>query len=166
MATYTFNTIPASVEEFKASPYFDLSNEHNTFAMFIVALKIYSENPELGNECIDVLRGPVPMSSYDKSFIKDRFMGKKYLANAYFEGATPANGYTPSMPLTIVTQIDSAPQYTAGEDYRRVFVKQDGFDNPRYATFRLKKSENKWFISEYSGILSGVKQPAAEDPWA
>lgn len=166
MATYTFSSLPTSVEEFKALPYFDFSDPHNTFAMLVVALSVYAKDPEAGAACIDIVRGPVAMSPMDKSFLKDRFSDKKYLPMAYFKGSTPANGYTPSTPFTIVSIEDSAPQYTAGEDFKRVFVKEEGFDNPRYATFRLKKSEGNWYATEYSGLLTGVKPPVAEDPWA
>lgn len=164
MATYTFDKLPSTVEEFKACPYLDFTDPHNTFAMFIVALNIFVNNKDAGVECINILKGPVELSASDISFLKDRFMDKKYLPMVYFNGSTPANNYTPSQPFTLVTTEDKAPQYTAGENFKRVFVKQEGFDNPRYATFRSKG--DNWYLYEYSGILMSVKTPAAQDPWA
>lgn len=164
MATYKFDKLPSTVEEFKACLYLDLKDAHNTFAMFIVAIDIFVKDQAAGVECLNILKGPVPLTNQDISFIKERFSDKKYLPKVYFEGATPANNYTPSEPLTIVTKEDNAPQYTAGENFKRVFVKQEGFDSPRYATFRLKGDD--WFLYEYSGILMSVKTPAAQDPWA
>ena len=165
MAKYVFEKLPSNAEEFKASPYLDLTNHHNTFAMFIAALSIYVKDEAEGIECINVLRGPEPLSSYDKSFLRERIKDKTYLPMVYFAGSTPDNGYKPLEPFTINTIDDAAPQYTAGPDYRRAFVSEKGFDSPRYATMRLKKSEGKWYINEYSGILTGVRKPAGEDPW-
>ena len=164
MALYTFDKLPSTVEEFKACPYFDLTNEHNTFVMFIVALQMFIDNKNAGIECINILKGPVELSNHDISFLRDRVMDKEYLAKAYFQGATPANNYTPSTPLAIETIVDNAPQYTAGENFKRVFVKGEGFDNPRYATFRSKGGN--WYLYEYSAILLSVKTPAKDDPWA
>ena len=164
MSVFTFDKLPSSVEEFKACPYLDLKDAHNTFAMLVVAFEIFVKDQEAGVECINVLRGPVPLSSMDISFLKERFSDKKYLPMVYFNGATPSNNYTPSTPLTVVTKEDPAPQYAGGDNFKRVFVKQDGFDNPRYATFRSKGDE--WFAYEYSGILMSVKTPAKDDPWS
>ena len=164
MSAYTFDKLPSTVEEFKTCQYLDLKDAHNTFAMFIVALEIFVQDEEAGKECINILRGPVPLSPMDVSFLRERLSDKKYLPMVYLNGATPSNNYTPSAPLTIVTKDDPAPQYAGGDNFRRVFVKQEGFDNPRYATFRSKG--NDWFIYEYSGILMSVKTPAKEDPWS
>ena len=164
MSVFTFDRLPSTVEEFKACPYLDLKDAHNTFAMLIVALEIFVKDKDAGIECLNVLRGPVPLSTYDISFLKDRFSDKQYLPMVYFNGATPSNNYTPSSPLTIVTKEDPAPQYAGGDNLKRVFVKQEGFDNDRYATFRAKGDE--WFAYEYSGILMSVKTPAKDDPWS
>lgn len=166
MGVYRFSNLPTNVEEFKKLPYYDLTNPHNTFAMFIVALGMFIKDKAAGTECINLLRGPEPLSNYDMSFLNERVADKPYFANVYFEGASPSNNYTPLEPLSIKTIEDSAPQYTAGENYKRVFIKEDGFDNIRYATFRLKPSTGCWYLSDYSGILVGVKTPVEANPWA
>ena len=65
MSVFTFDKLPSSVEEFKACPYLDLKDAHNTFAMLVVAFEIFVKDQEAGVECINVLRGPVPLSSMD-----------------------------------------------------------------------------------------------------
>ena len=37
---------------------------------------------------------------------------------------------------------------------------------PRPMKLRQKASTGEWFLWEYSSILSGIRIPAAEDPWA
>ena len=50
--------------------------------------------------------------------------------------------------------------------YLRVFLKTAGADSPRPMKLRQKASTGEWFLWEYSSILSGIRIPAAEDPWA
>ena len=50
--------------------------------------------------------------------------------------------------------------------YLRVFLKTAGADSPRPMKLRQKASTGEWFLWEYSSILSGIRVPAAEDPWA
>ena len=41
-----------------------------------------------------------------------------------------------------------------------------GADSPRPMKLRQKASTGEWFLWEYSSILSGIRIPAAEDPWS
>lgn len=50
--------------------------------------------------------------------------------------------------------------------YMRVFLKTAGADQARPMKLRQKESTGEWFLWEYSSILSGIKIPAEEDPWA
>ena len=114
---------------------------------------------------MNLLRGPKPMTPYDCQFLRDRLRGKVYLPLAYFEGATPENGYQPCMPYTLNVLADPRPQ-DIESGYMRVFLKTSGADSPRPMKLRQKASTGEWFLWEYSSILSGIRIPAAEDPWA
>ena len=98
-------------------------------------------------------------------FLRDRLRGKVYLPLAYFEGATPENGYQPCVPYTLNVLADPRPQ-DIELGYMRVFLKTSGADSPRPMKLRQKASTGEWFLWEYSSILSGIRIPAAEDPWA
>ena len=87
---------------------------------------------------MNLLRGPKPLTPYDCQFLRDRLRGKSYLPLAYFEGATPENGYQPQVPYALNVLAD----------------------------LRQKASTGEWFLWEYSSILSGIRIPAAEDPWS
>ena len=106
-----------------------------------------------------------PMTPYDQQFLRDRLRGKSYLPLAYFEGATPENGYQPRAPYTLNVLADPRPQ-DIEPGYRRVFLKTTGADSPRPMKLRQKGSTGEWFLWEYSSVLSGIRIPAAEDPWA
>ena len=114
---------------------------------------------------MNLLRGPKPMTPYDCQFLRDRLRGKVYLPLAYFEGATPENGYQPCVPYTLNVLADPGPQ-DIEPGYMRVFLKTSGADSPRPMKLRQKASTGEWFLWEYSSILSGIRIPAAEDPWA
>ena len=96
---------------------------------------------------------------------RDRLRGKSYLPLAYFEGATPENGYQPQVPYALNVLADPRPQ-DLEPGYLRVFLKTAGADSPRPMKLRQKASTGEWFLWEYSSILSGIRIPAAEDPWS
>lgn len=114
---------------------------------------------------MNLSRGPRPMTPYDAQFLRDRLRGKAYLPLAYFEGATLGNGYQPRVPYTLNVLSDPRPQ-DIEPGYMRVFLKTAGADSPQPMKLRQKASTGEWFLWEYSSILSGIRIPAAEDPWA
>ena len=136
-----------------------------TCALFLAALQLYTRDANAGVEAMNVLRGPRPMTGYDTQFLRDRLRGKTYLPLAYFDGATPQNGYTPSRPYMLQVLPDLRPQ-DVEPGYLRVYLKTAGADSPRPMKLRQKASTGEWFLWEYSSILSGIRIPAAEDPWA
>ena len=77
------------------------------------------------------------MSGYDVQFLRDRLRGKSYLPLAYFDGATPQNGYTPTQPYTLQVLPDPRPQ-DVEPGYLRVYLKTTGADSPRPIKLRQK----------------------------
>ena len=96
-------------------------------------------------------------------FLRDRLRGKTYLPLAYFDGATPQNGYTPSRPYTLQVLPDLRPQ-DVEPGYLRVYLKTAGADSPR--PMKLRQKGTNWYLWEYSSILSGIRIPVQDDPWA
>ena len=158
----TFDKLPSSAAEFSALTGGALNDPHNTCALFLLALHMFTKDKNAGVDAINVLRGPRPLSNYDIQFIRDRLMSKQYLPLDYFEGATPQNNYTPATPYTVRFYSDSRPQ-DCEAGYMRLYLKTAGADSPR--GIKLRQKGNEWFLWEYSSILSGIRLPAAEDPW-
>ena len=159
----TVSSVPTTSEEFSALPQNDLSKPENTCTMFLLALALYLKDSDAGVAALNTLRGPRPLSNYDIQFLRDRLRGKSYLPLAYFDGATPANNYVPSTPLTLEVIADSRPQ-DIEEGYLRLFLKTTGADSPR--PIKLRQKGDSWYLWEYSSILSGIRIPSAEDAWA
>ncbi len=158
----TINCVPATLSEFEALP---RRNPEEVCAAFLCALKLYLSDKDAGVEAMNILRGPRPMLPYDVQFLRDRLRGKEYLPMAYFEGASPENGYTPQSPYTLNVLSDPRPQ-DVEQGYIRVFLKTAGADSPRPVKLRLKPSTGEWFLWEYSSVLSGIRIPVSQDPWA
>lgn len=158
----TLQTLPAALAELEALP---RTTPEEVCAGFLCALKLFQTDRDAGVAAMDLLRGPRPMTPYDIQFLRDRLRGKEYLPLAYFEGAAPENGYTPARPYALNVLPDPRPQ-DVEPGYLRVYLKTAGADSPRPMKLRQKGSTGEWFLWEYSSILSGIRVPAALDPWA
>ena len=159
----TIQKLPTTAAEFASMPQMDLTKPENTCAMLLVALQLYTKDKNAGVEAVNLLRGPRPLSPYDVQFLRDRLRDKLYLPLAYFDGATPENNYTPSQPLTLQILSDPRPQ-DVEDGYLRVFLKTAGADSPR--PIKLRRKGENWYLWEYSSILSGIRIPVKDDPWA
>ncbi|NLZ56261.1 MAG: hypothetical protein GX900_06330 [Clostridiaceae bacterium] len=157
-----FAKIPATLAEFQELADQGMDTPENTAALFFVALEaMISESRSEGLAMINVLKGPQPMSRHEESFLKDRIMDKPWLARAYFQGATPENNYAPNEPLTLIFERDTRPQEPG---FARVYIKTPAFDSKR--GMQLRSKGGKWYIWEYSAVVTGVRIPVSEDPWA
>ena len=160
----TIQSIPASLQEFETLAAGGRQPER-ICALFLCALALFDKDRDAGTAAMNLLRGPRPMTPYDAQFLRDRLRGKEYLPLAYFDGATPQNGYRPTAPYTLTVLPDQRPQ-DVEEGYLRVFLQTAGADAPRPVKLRQKPSTGEWFLWEYSSPLSGIRIPTSQDPWA
>ena len=136
MLQIVIQKIPENLQEFEILAAKGRQPEH-ICALFLCALALFDRDKDAGVAAMNLLRGPKLMTPYDCQFLRDRLRGKAYLPLAYLEPG-----------------------------YMRVFLKTSGADSPRPMKLRQKASTGEWFLWEYSSILSGIRIPAAEDPWA
>lgn len=157
-----FTAPPQTYEEFINLPQAKLSTPFDTAALTVLAFCYYPINKDLCLQMLDFLRGPRPLSGYDKQFIRDRFMDKDYVPRSYFEGATPANDYKPNEPYAII--IKENPYSYANQGMAKLDIRSGGADNPRQIELR-KAKDGKWYLWEQY-ILSDIRQPESSNPWA
>ncbi|MBR5370628.1 MAG: hypothetical protein IK130_00290 [Oscillospiraceae bacterium] len=157
-----FAKLPDTLAEFQALPQAQLSTPFDTAAMAVLALCFYPDNAQLSLEMLDVLKGPKPLSAYDKQFIRDRLTGKDYVPRSYFEGASPKNNYLPSEPYTI--KVSENPYSYQEQGYAKLYLQSGGADSPRPIQLRLAK-DGKWYLWEQF-LLADIRQPESADPWA
>lgn len=165
--TFTFKTLPANVEELKALKEADMKDYMASAALCVLALNVYTTDPEACYAMMDYLMGPETLSTYQKQFIEGQIrQNGEYLIRSYFKGAVPENNYTPSEPYK-VTVLDSVhSKDTLGEGYVTMYVTSGGADSPRGIRLRTKKSTGEWFVNSFDGLFSGIRKPKDEDPWA
>ena len=147
--TFHFKALPESAAEMKALPEAALTSPFETAALTVCALCAYAAAPEIGKEMLNI------------QFLQDRFRGGSHIPFSYFEGATPANHYTPSEPFTITVSAD--PHSYDQEGYVKLFIRSGGADSPRPIVLRQKGEQ--WFLWQQL-LMSAIRTPAAQDPWA
>ena len=158
----SFAALPETLDGFKALPQAQLSTPFDTAALAVLALCFYPQNAELSLSMLDTLKGPQPLSAYDKQFIRDRFMGKDYVPRSYFEGAVPGNNYTPAEPYRI--KVSENPYSYQEQGYAKLYLQSGGADSPRPVLLRLAK-DGKWYLWEQH-LLADIRQPDSANPWA
>lgn len=159
--TFVFQTLPRNVEELRALPEFALSDPFMTAALTVAALCRYEADPNAAVEMLNELRGPRPLSTFEIQFLRDRLAGKGYKPYSFFEGATPANNYTPNQPCTITVRDD--PYSYQNEGYARLQLQSFGADSLRHVTLRRKGEQ--WMLWDQM-LLADIRTPAKDDPWA
>lgn len=151
---FVFQNIPSSLEEFQALPESAMDNPYKTGALTVLAFCMYKEHKDEALACLDFLQKQ-PLTHYQKQFIDDRLRGKQYKPFSYLKGATPENGYTPSMPLTVI--FESRPSYKDDEGYFTLFIQSSGTDSLR--EIRIKKQDDGLFVLWDQFLLADVRSP-------
>jgi len=165
--TFTYDQLPKTLNDLKKLPGAqDLTDPYAVAALTLAALTRYAASPKDCWEMLNYLKGPDPLSGYQKQFIKERLDGAEYKPYSYFHGATPQNNYTPSKPykVTIDTNQYSFTTDGSGHEWCSVWVTSGGADNPRNIKLRKKGSTGQWFLNDIL-CLSDIRKPAALDPW-
>lgn len=161
--TFTFRDIVKSKDELLRYPESSLDTPFKTAALALLALCTYKYDKEACYLMLNYLRGPEPLTEFDKQFLRDRLGGKEYKPYSFFKGATPENAYTPSKPYTITVRQN--PYSFTEENYCVLWVKSAGADTEREIKLRKKPSTGQWFIRDFV-CLADIRIPKNEDPWA
>ncbi len=162
--TYSFEALPQTVDELKALPEAALTDVYAVAALSLLALTRFEADRNASIAMLNFLKGPDPMTPMAIQQISDRFMdGKFYKVNSFFEGATPANNYTPSQPYKV--KVSSTPYSFETENWAVLYLHSGGSDNPRPVKLRKKPSTGQWFLVEIQ-YLGDVRTPPTADKWA
>ena len=161
--TITFDKLPANIEELKAMPEASLNQPEYTAALFLAVMMHYPENKEETFEMLEFLKGPYGLSTYEKQFLADRMSdGQVYVVRSFFNGTSPDNDYTPSIPYTIETERGFAQEL---DGRMKIFIKSSGADTKRNILLRHKPSTDQWFIEDQM-LLGMIRAPKSQNPWA
>ena len=160
--TFTFGALPESLEQLRALPEAALTDPFQTAALTVCALCAYAADKTVGEEMLNWLRGPRPLSPFDISFLNDRFRDGHHVPFSYFAGAVPANDYTPTQPFTLT--VEAGPYADANPGYKKLHIRSGGADNAREIVLR-QKGDGTWLLWDQFLLLS-IRPPKSADPWA
>lgn len=160
--TVTFPYLPQNLNELLALPQANLFQPYETAALTVAVLCAYPYDPASAAKMLDYLRGPRPLSNYDKQFISDRFRETDYVPRSYFRGASPQNNYQPYLPYTV--DVFDSPYSASEPGFLTLYMRSGGADSPRQVQVR-KAKDGKWYLWEQF-LLSDIRPSASENPWA
>jgi hypothetical protein len=164
------SSVPQSIAEFESLQGTLNKTPEGAVASMVLAIHIYGKDPIFGNQAIvaSILQKNRQKSNKPTAYKGedlgngDRFLvGQldkyKMLGNGYFKGAEPANGYSPTMPLTVETFTNP---YSGEESTGKIklFVGTRGASTFRPVTVE-KESDGNWRVKEFSSLCVGMIQP-------
>ena len=169
--TVKVEKMPTTVEEFVELRDKIATTPEGGATMFIIALKLYKENPEVGSQCLviaadrsrlqegNVYKG-FKLYNPDMNSIKRQLISYPYVVNSYFKGSTPENGYTAKSPYVLIFS-SNAYSGSIEDGNFKVFVKCYGADSPRPIRM-IKNNKGYWKASEWSSMVMGLRKPVVE----
>ena len=106
-----------------------------------------------------------------KQFIHDRlayYDRYKYTINSYKNGATPENGYTPELPVSITVTEYVYDLAEAGAGYpklKRFIFNSSGADGDRFLDAFYDAANERWFVygETWNYLLSAVRDPVSKE---
>lgn len=158
-----FNEMPKTVEELIALPEASLKEPYFAAAILIPALALWPSQQNIATDMINYLKGPQKLSLREIQFINERLRGKEYLPLSYVEGSSPENNYQPLKPYRV--KVFSVPNSFAEPGYAKLYLQSSGADSKRPVQLRKQESSGEWFLWDQM-LLSEIRRPVAEDPWA
>ncbi|MBR5279973.1 MAG: hypothetical protein IKU26_03270 [Clostridia bacterium] len=167
--------LPKTQEEFQSLLLEQIATPWGSAAMFIAALNIYVQNPDLGQACLDMVRLGEPISPAELNNVFQPFARQSpFVARSYIAGATPENGYTiPEGDWVIYIKITD--EKTLRRKSKTVYVGCSGTGSYRPITLASKPprfvrkrfgvkidyEDDPWFVTDYPSILLPVPQAAS-----
>lgn len=172
-----FSRLPENAAELKQINRKGEDGKFTTVAMLIASYAAWSEGDEetCAEMMAELLNSPTVGTVYNdftKSFVKERMLQNNkwdYIAAAYFDGAAPENGYTPSEPLTLtLREFAYAPEtstsYGRELEIERIVLDFEGADTERMVSVFCDPEDGNWYIwsDSYKGLLADIKPPVTK----
>lgn len=168
----TVDKIPSTTDEFiEFRDKLAVSPEGGAVA-FIVACLIFTQNEQVGRECIIIQTDPSQLQpsnagykGYDLTSSNNNLIAqlkqKSFIVNSYVQGTSNQNGYVlPNLPFNFSIEKSEA---TDGGKYIKVFVRSTGADTAR--PIRMSQNDKGiWKGMEYSSLFVGVNPPLSTGP--
>ena len=170
--TVNVKKLPASVDEFLKLRNEIATSPEGGATMFLIAMKIYVNNPELGKKSFVIAadRGALyegdtykgfSLRKSDLQLIELQLKKNNKIPDSYIKGSSPDNGYKADEPFEY--EFKSNPY--SGDPEKgvyKIFVYCSGADSARPITLK-KNSKGLWKASSWSSVLVGIKKEPIDD---
>ena len=176
--TYTFSTIPTNVEELKQYNISGDDGRYKVLALYIMSLRTWK--PENQTDCEEMIGYLCnkQLSVYEKQRLAEQMKKSKqylYLGNAFLNGSTPANNYTPSQPYSITLTQDSVvdedqvyipanPSIPSPDQYR-AFIYCKASDSGKWIDVYKSSKDENWYMYKWMDLITSIKAPASSNPF-
>lgn len=176
--TYTFSTIPTNVEELKQYNISGDDGRYKVLALYIMSLRTWK--PENQTDCEEMIGYLCnrQLSVYEKQRLAEQMKKSKqylYLGNAFLNGSTPANNYTPSQPYSITLTQDSVvdedqvyipanPSIPSPDQYR-AFIYCKASDSGKWIDVYKSSKDGNWYMYKWMDLITSIKAPASSNPF-
>jgi hypothetical protein len=170
--TIKITRVPTTVEEFVEMRNQKAETPEGAAAMFLLALKIYTQKPELGKQCFvvivdrkllregNVYKGFAIFNS-DMSLIKSQMNKNKLIPNSYIKGSKTATNYAVNLPYVYEFSKNKYSGDKSKGEYK-LFVACSGASSPRPMSFR-RNNRGIWKVTNWSSVLVGIAKPEIDD---
>ena len=175
---YTFSTIPTNVEELKQYNISGDDGRYKVLALYIMSLRTWK--PENQTDCEEMIGYLCnrQLSVYEKQRLAEQMKKSKqylYLGNAFLNGSTPANNYTPSQPYSITLTQDSVvdedqvyipanPSIPSPDQYR-AFIYCKASDSGKWIDVYKSSKDGNWYMYKWMDLITSIKAPASSNPF-
>jgi hypothetical protein len=142
-------------------------------AMMVVALLVYTEDEDIGRQCLAIAVDREKLSEGPKGYegwqlrasdiwlLHSQIKDKPYIARSYVKGATPDNGYLlPEFPYALEFS-DNPNSGNPETGTYKVFITSSGASSPRPVTVK-RNDKGIWKAYEWSTLIVGVQEPDGE----
>ena len=167
----TFHELPTDFNVFINIAESTLNLPERAAALFVLALRVYAVDSELGLEMISYLRHQTTLDPEEvKNLLEAPLRKSRFIPLSYFKGATPDNSYTPDEPYIITVKTDR--HRSLKRKYKTLYIGCPGLGVYRPITMvrvRKKKAGNKrflghpWFVEEYASLTLTVPEPVQKE---
>ncbi len=174
--TVTIDKLPTTVEEFLEMRDKISKTPEGGATTMIVALILYSQNPELGISCLTIAvdkqrlskttknegyKGYI-VSKNDLSLIQSQIKKSPYVPYSYIKGTKVDNAYKLPEGKLVFDYSTNAYSGDEKEGEIKLFIPSSGADSAR--PLRVKKNDaGVWKASEWSSLIVGIRAPKVDD---
>lgn len=170
--TVKIEKMPSNMDDFVKLRDKIASTPEGGATIFLLSLKIFADNPELGKQCLvvasdraslregDVYKG-FSLLHQDMQLITNQINKNKSIPDSYIKGSNLNDGYKVKLPYVYEF---SSNAYSGNPDEGRfkLFVKCSGADSPRPVTL-IRNDKGIWKATAWSSLVLDIKKPPVSD---